>query len=486
MGGFAGMAGKADPKLVRGMLAAMAHREPVEEELYRDTYACLGQNLEPLDLQQDTAAAGAKGLQILWDGSLYPPTEEPEAVAALLQEGSATALRGLEGAFAFAVYDPATHGIRLGRDPLGIRPLYYGYGSDGTFFFASELKALLKGTSDVRVFPPGYVFDSAAGWQRYYAVGPAGERLADPQTAVSRLREALEQAVEARLQGGLAVGTFLSGGLDSSLISAIAKARLDDLPSFAVGVAGCPDLRAAQEMAEYLGTRHFHYEMTPEEIRAALPEVIHTLESFDPALVRGAIATHFAARLASGHVQAVFSGEGADELFGGYAYLKDFTSPQELEAELLFITEKLHQTGLQRVDRFTRHHGLEARLPFLDSKVIGLAFSIPPSLKIYGPGKVEKWVVREAARGYLPESILQRGKEKFAIGTGTADSLRDWAASQVTDADFQRERWLPGGFEIKSKEELFYYRIFREFFDAEAAIAAVGRSRSLDPHQRYA
>lgn len=495
MSGFAGMVGRADESACTRMATAIAHRGPDRQRFvaYPRVYFVQFESTSsqppwsrplPLDRQEGRC-------RMLWDGTLFSNPQRgdgplsPEAVARQFQEDGFAALGAWDGMYAFALYDTATDDVILARDPLGIKPLYYGYGSDGTLYFASEMKALLKATQDVRYFPPGYVFHSRRGWYRFYDIERTQAVRDNPRTVVPELQEALEKAVQKQMNTD-GIGTFLSGGLDSSLIAALARRCVNELPSFAVGVKDCPDLRAAREVAAVVGTKHYEYQFTKDEVIAALPDVIYTLESFDPALVRGAVATHFAARLAKDYVKVVLSGEGADELFGGYQYLRAFSPASELSRELVRITTALHHTGLQRVDRLTSRYGLDVRLPFLDRTVVDLAFSLSASLKGLGPDRVEKWIVRRAGRPYLPPSILWRAKEKFAVGTGTAQIMKEWAEGHISDTEYRRNRFLPGNFEVKSKEELFYYKIFREFFDADAAIAAIGRSRSLDPAQRYA
>lgn len=508
MGGFAGMIGRCDETVVARMLDKMRHRGPDDRGLWIDDRACLGHHqLATVDVSQGRRPLSGKDgrFRIVYDGTLYNVRDlqrrlntrngdmlsdaiwsDAEVILRLYEEEGLDFVRHLDGMYAFVIYDRQTGAVAIARDPLGIKPLYYGYGPDGTLYFASEIKGLLQGTSDVREFPNGHVFRSDVGFRPYDDVRPPASRVGEPAEAVQRVQAALESAVRKALVADVPVGAFLSGGLDSSLVTAIARRYKASLPTFAVGVDGCADLQATEEVAEYVGTHHYTYVMTPADVRNILPEVIYTMESFDPALVRSAVATYFVARLAGEHVKVVLSGEGADELFGGYDYLKDLGGYGELDRELLLITRAMHNTNLQRVDRLTMRHSVEGRMPFLDRSVVHTALAVSPALKIYGKAKTEKWVLRKAAEAYLPHTIIWRGKEKFAIGTGTADVLREWAASQVSDSDYARHRRLPGGFEIKSKEEMYYYRIFREFFPVEAVLPTMGRSRSLDPKQRYA
>lgn len=503
MCGLAGVFGASNRPLIQEMLDIMQHRGPDGQGIYEGEKACLGHNRLTtihLDGGSQPLSDETGRYHIAYDGEVYnfrqlkermgsrhrwKTGSGAEVILRLYQDEGPDMVHHLDGMFALVIYDSHQNQVFMARDPLGIKPLYYGYDAAGNLYVASEIKALLKATDDVREFPNGHIYDSVHGLRPYFRLEPPLEPLGDPAEALPHLRASLDAAVQKRLMADVPLGVFLSGGLDSSLIAAMVRRYQSPLKSFAVGTEGCSDLAAAQQVARYLGTDHHTVIITPQDIQQALPTVIYTLESFDPALVRSAVATYFVAQLASQHVKVVLSGEGADELFAGYDYLKDLR-PGDLEKELLYITNALHNTNLQRVDRMTLRHSLEARVPFLDLQVVRTALKLAPSLKLRGQEKVEKWILRKLAEEYLPHTIVWRSKEKFALGTGTAHVLREWASSQVTDGDFARHRRLPNGFEIKSKEELFYYRIFKEHFGYDKIVQGMGRSRSLDPKQRYA
>ena len=264
-------------------------------------------------------------------------------------------MRQLDGMFAFAIAQGDD--LLLARDPLGIKPLYLGEKGDAVVF-ASEIKALRDGCKNVTEFPPGHIYSSKGGLTCYYEFGHADEDVTDAKAAQAGLRERLEAAVQKRLIADVPVGVFLSGGLDSSIISALARRHKDPLDSFSVATENSPDREPAQQMAEFLGTRHHERIYTIEDAIEALPQVIYYLESFDCALVRSAIPNFFLAKLAREHVKVALSGEGADELFAGYAYLKD-VHLNDLRDELRQITAALHNTNLQRCDRMSMAHGLE-------------------------------------------------------------------------------------------------------------------------------
>ncbi|MBN8635679.1 MAG: hypothetical protein J0M07_10195 [Anaerolineae bacterium] len=231
----------------------------------------------------------------------------------------------------------------------------------------------------------------------------------------------------------------------------------------------------------HIGSTHHEEIYTEADMVAALPEVIYYLESFDPALVRSAVANYFLARLARQYVTVVLSGEGADELYSGYSYLKAFPTPQALERELLEITSELHNRNLQRLDRMTMAHGLEGRVPFLDRRFVEFSFTVPLELKLYGAEQVEKWVLRKAFEDLLPSEVVWRPKEKFAEGAGSAHVFARLAEQDISDEQFAQEiahaREETGRL-IRSKEELYYYRVFRRFFKA-SVVPLVGFSRSL-------
>jgi len=277
------------------------------------------------------------------------------------------------------------------------------------------------------------------------------------------------------------LGVFLSGGLDSSIIAALVAAELPQVHSFSVGMAGSRDLEYAREVARHLGTIHHEELYTTQDMLDVLPEVIYYLESFDPALVRSAVANYFLARLARRYVIVVLSGEGADELFSGYSYLKPFGASPALERELVDITAELHNRNLQRLDRMTMAHGLEGRVPFLDRRFVEFSFSVPIEHKLYGGETVEKWALRKAFEDMLPSAVVWRAKEKFAEGAGSARIFERLANAEISDEQFRRETgdtFEETGHLIYSKEELYYYRIFRRYFNA-STVPLVGFSRSL-------
>jgi asparagine synthase (glutamine-hydrolysing) len=273
------------------------------------------------------------------------------------------------------------------------------------------------------------------------------------------------------------VGCFLSGGLDSSLICAISKQNFNQLDTFSVGLEGeSPDLAYARKAAQFLGTTHHEYSYTREELIEALPDVIYHLESFDPSLVRSAIPCYFVSRLAKDYVKVILTGEGSDEVFAGYHYFKRLNGESDVYQEAVRILTGLHNMNLQRVDRATMAHSIEGRVPFLDIDFVEYAMSIDPELKLAGKGKrMEKWLLRQAFSDYLPDEIIWRPKMEFAAGCGSEELVTRLVEEEISDAEFIRERGRLKDINIRSKEELYYFKIFHDFFGADVDNAAIGR-----------
>jgi asparagine synthase (glutamine-hydrolysing) len=400
---------------------------------------------------------------------------DSEVIVHLYEDHGAECVRALDGMFAFVVSD----GVRLlaARDPLGIKPLYVGQRDDGTLWFASEIKALVGVCTEIVEFPPGHLFTTEGGLRRWFHPPWHASIEHPPQFDPSTLAAALRRAVEKRLMSDVPFGVSLSGGLDSSLVAALMRPHVDELHSFAVGLEGAPDLDAARLVARHLGTRHHEYVYTREEAIDALDTVIAHLESYDPALLRSAIPGYFVSRLAAGHVKMILNGEGADEAFAGYAYFASVQDPDALQRESARLLAGLHNLNLQRLDRMTMAHGLEGRVPFLDIEFLGLAMGLDPALKLHRPDRLEKWPLRTAFDGVLPDAILWRRKLEFAQGCGSEWTLREHCEAAVSDADFAgRGRQFPIDMP-ETKEAYHYRRLFEERFPGESPRRTVGRWR---------
>nr|WP_198285927.1 asparagine synthase (glutamine-hydrolyzing) [Saccharomonospora marina] len=399
-------------------------------------------------------------------------SDSEAALHAFVVDGPAGLAR-LRGMFALA-FASEDGGFLAARDPLGVKPLYW-VRRDEVTLFASELRAFdAEDRPLVETFPPGHCWSPVGGLVRFADTVPAhvrpARRAEEPgvweRSLVKSVREAVVTAVENRMMSDVGVGVFLSGGLDSAIVAAVAAEYAarhgQPLPTFAVGAPGSSDLAAARTVAEYLHRLHGNIEhheiaMTARDAVEALPRAVRAIEHFDPSLVRSAVPNLLLAEYASRWVHAVLTGEGADELFAGYAYYHEqpFTDPDALQAELVRTVGELHHLNLQRCDRASMAFGLEAREPFLDREVVELALSIPPEHKMVRPGVAEKKLLREAFEGCLPEAILSRGKEQFGDGSGAKDVLAEAVRSspEVAAAD---------GVELRSREEAAFYAIWWE------------------------
>ncbi|WP_084709653.1 asparagine synthase B [Rubrobacter aplysinae] len=410
-------------------------------------------------------------------GASYSTRSDNEVALQLVDKLGPGEIHRLKGMFAFVVAGEDGRFVAA-RDPVGIKPLFWAK-KNGTAVFASELRAFdPEWQSEVEVFPPGYYWTPEKGLVRFAAPVPHDVRELEkldaptepgaeiPDHVLTAVRERLVKTVERQMMGDVPVGVFLSGGLDSSLVAAIAakwcRERGTRLKTFAVGLADSPDLLAARTVAEHLDTEHHESIYTAEEAMEALPEVVRSIESFDPALVRSAVPNYILAGFTARYVKVVLTGEGADEIFAGYEYLDDFFSDEEaLHEELVRTVEGLHNLNLQRCDRVTMAHSLEARVPFLELDMISLGLSLPAALKIPTEDRGEKYLLRKAFDGWLPDEFLWRKKAQFGDGSGATDALQERMEATVTDEEFERlkDEVDPP---LRTKEEAAYYRIFND------------------------
>lgn len=376
----------------------------------------------------------------------------------------------------FAIAETEKDGLLLARDLLGVKPLYYGK-INGALAFASEVKALMAVTDDIHEFPAGSWYSTRYGFTSFKKLEPGIPLLDDPLIIADELRKILDEAIECRVVSD-SMGSWLSGGVDSSVIAVLARKYVREFHSFVSGVEGAPDIQYGTQMAKFLGTTHHVITVTLQDMLRALPEVIYHLESFDALLVRSSITNYLTARVVADYVGSVFSGEGGDELFAGYDYIKELPETA-IQSELMDITMRLHNTALQRVDRSAYAHGVVPMIPFTDMRVVEFAFRIPAKYKMYREnGKsIEKWILRKSVDGLVPDSILWRPKAKFWQGAGVRELLHDYAMNAISDTDFARERYLPNGWQLISKEELMYYRIFKEHFGDLPNLDWMGRTK---------
>lgn len=362
--------------------------------------------------------------------------------------------------------------LKLERDELGLAPLYFGKNENNTLCFASEVKALLAATNNINEFPPG-CFSSGENVKEYFHPEKQKEIYDNSETISKKIRKLLEESIERRIND-TSFGSWLSGGLDSSAIAAVARPFVSRLHTFSAGLKNSTDLEFAREAADYIKSYHHEIIVEFDEMIRKLPEVIYHLESFDALLVRSSIINFIAAKVASDYVPEIFSGEGGDELFAGYEYLKSLP-PDSIPDELMDITARLHNTAFQRVDRCASAHSTVPHVVFADPKVFGYAFTIPAKYKLRDG--VEKWILRQSVSDLLPSPVINRKKAKFWEGAGVYELISEYAEKKITDNDFLREKVLTNGWLLDSKEELLYYKIFKEHFGNASGYDWMGRTK---------
>ena len=407
-------------------------------------------------------------------------------------------LESLSGIFAFALYDEARDEFIIARDPIGVIPLYIGYDGDGKVYVASELKALEGQCERYEPFQPGcYYWSRTPGVRRYYVRDWMNYgNVKDNNASVDDIQKALEDAVRRQLMSDVPYGVLLSGGLDSSVISAIAQKyaphRIEDdsrspaywprLHSFAVGLKGAPDLEKARMVAEHIGTVHHEINYTIQEGLDAIRDVIYYTETYDVTTVRASTPMYLLARvIKSMGIKMVLSGEGADEIFGGYLYFHKAPTAEEFHDETVRKLGKLHLYDCLRANKSLSAWGVEGRVPFLDKEFLDVAMRLNPAAKMCPGREIEKRIVREAFASMLPEAVAWRQKEQFSDGVGYSwiDTLKEMTAAQVTDEQMAHaaER-----FPVNTplcKEEYYYRSIFAEHFPSESAARSVPQEASV-------
>lgn len=415
-----------------------------------------------------------------------------EVVLALYEKYGPDFIEKLSGIFAFALYDTKKDFYLIARDQIGVIPLYMGHDDKGNEYFASELKALEGYCTEIEPFLPGHCYNSETremslwytrDWENYDAVK-------DNKTDINVLHDALEKAVQKQLMSDVPYGVLLSGGLDSSVISAIAnkysRRRIESqgqqeawwprLHSFAVGLKGAPDLAAAKKVADFIGTVHHEINYTVQEGLDAIRDVIYYIETYDVTTVRASTPMYLLARvIKSMGIKMVLSGEGADEIFGGYLYFHKAPNAKEFHEETVRKIKKLHLYDCLRANKSLSAWGVEGRVPFLDKEFMDVAMRINPEDKMAKNGRMEKWVVRKAFEDMIPKEIAWRQKEQFSDGVGYSwiDSLKEITSSQVTDEMMKNAaRRFPLN-TPRNKEEYYYRSIFEEHFPSQTAAACV-------------
>jgi len=415
-----------------------------------------------------------------------------EVILALYQQKGPDFIEDLNGIFGFALYDKQNDAYMIARDHIGIIPLYVGWDKFGNFYVASELKALVGYCTKIEEFQPGHYLYSKDGqmkkwynreWQEYANV-------ANNVSDFDQLKTALEDAVHRQLMSDVPYGVLLSGGLDSSIISAVAKkfaarriesndtkeAWWPQLHSFAVGLKDSPDLIAARKVADYIGTIHHEIHFTVQEGLDAVRDVIYHIETYDVTTVRASTPMYLMSRvIKSMGVKMVLSGEGSDELFGGYLYFHKAPSPEALHEETVRKINKLHLYDCLRANKSLAAWGVEGRVPFLDKEFMDVAMRINPVDKMSGNGRMEKFILRQAFADYLPESVAWRQKEQFSDGVGYnwIDTLKELANTTISDAQLANAKYRFPINTPQSKEEYHYRSIFAEHFPSDSAAECV-------------
>lgn len=505
---------KTDPQVIRPLLLDMSkkvrHRGPDWSGMFYGEKAIMAHErlaiVDPISGGQPLYSED-KNLVLAVNGEIYnhlslrdnlsqeyhfQTHSDCEIILALYREKGPAFLEDLNGIFAFALYDNIENTYLIGRDHIGIIPLYTGWDRQGNFYVASELKALEGVCPQIEEFPPGHYLYSRDGkltkwysrdWTNFDAVK---DNSSDKQT----LREALEAAVHRQLMSDVPYGVLLSGGLDSSVISAIAarfagkRVETNDqqqawwprLHSFAIGLHGSPDLAAARKVADYLGTVHHEVNFTVQEGLDAIRDVIYHIETYDVTTVRASTPMYLLARvIKSMGIKMVLSGEGADEVFGGYLYFHKAPNAHAFHEETVRKLSKLHLYDCLRANKSLASWGVEGRVPFLDKEFLDVAMRLNPEDKRPYNGRIEKWILRKAFEDYLPAEVAWRQKEQFSDGVGYnwIDSLKKLVAELVSDTEMENARFRFPINTPQSKEEYYYRSIFSGHFPSDAAASCV-------------
>jgi asparagine synthase (glutamine-hydrolysing) len=428
---------------------------------------------------------------------------DSEVIVHLYEKYGSDFCNMLDGIFAFVVIDG--YKFMAGRDPIGVKPLYYGYDKEGRMYFTTEMKVIADQCVKMEAFPPGHFFTPETGFVRYYNPEWADEKVCTNDFDPEKLRNTLIWATEKRLMSDVPLGVLLSGGLDSSLIASITKRAIknpkQELHSFSVGFyPEAPDLKYAKQVADFIGTTHHEVIVSIDEGIAALEKVIWHLETYDITTIRAATPMYFLSKyITDMGIKVVLSGEGADEIFGGYLYFHNAPSDIEFQKETISRVFRLSTADCLRADKATMAHGLEARVPFLDKGFLKVAMAIDPKFKRPDKpnGKMEKWILRKAFdtkdNPYLPDEILWRQKEQFSDGVGYSwiDTVKAYCDSKVSDEEFATaEKRFP--YNTPDTKEAFYFRtIFERYYPQEHCIKTVLKwipkwQKNTDPSGRAA
>lgn len=487
------------------------HRGPDWSGIYADEHAVLAhERLAIVDVESGAQPLQSDSGKVLCvNGEIYNHQElrsylstphnfktasDCEVLMYLYEEQGVDFLRVLNGIFAFVLYDRQRHSFLVARDAIGVVPLYYGHDNENNLYVASELKAIAEVCTTVQEFPPGhYMLDGEL--HHWFKPGWMRRDFSQPQkyTTPKRLRTALEDAVHRQLMCDVPFGLLISGGVDSSIIAAIAArfatCRVEDgsaawwprLHSFTIGLPDAPDLKAAQAVAEHIGTAHHAFTFTVQEGLDALEDVIYHLETFDTTTVRASVPMYLMARkIKAMGIKMVLSGEGADEVFGGYLYFHKAPNAHEFHLETLRKIKALHRYDCLRANKAMAAWGVEARVPFLDVDFLNRAMNMHPQTKMPSDTRMEKHILRQTFADYLPHAIVWRQKEQFSDGVGYSwiNALQEHAATKISTQQFAaRAQDFPKK-TPRTKEEYLYREIYAKFF-AEHTLDCVPHEASI-------
>lgn len=503
MCGILAIIGKGkDVELVKTISKRMSHRGPDESDIHvtEQGHILSHERLSIIDLHSGRQPIqGTSTAYMVHNGEIYNHQElrdtvlkshafrtksDSEVIVHLYEEFGYDFVHMLDGDFAFVVVDGDD--FIAGRDPLGVKPLYYGIDERGRYYFTSEMKTIADQCKTFSTFPPGHFYTPKTGFVKYYKPEYEDYKKADAALDLKAIRESLTEATRKRLMSDVPIGVLLSGGLDSSLTSAIAarllKEKGKELHSFSIGLdAAAPDAAAARKVAEFLGTKHHEIHFTIEQGIEILEKLIWHLETYDVTSVRASTPMYFLSKaIAERGIKVVLSGEGSDEVFGGYLYFRNAPSTEDFQKECIERVQKLFTADLLRADKSTMAHGLEARVPFLDKDFLDLTMRIQTEEKLPKTyDGIEKYILRKAfdtpEQPYLPEEVLWRQKEQFSDGVGYnwIDTLIEYCASQVTDEQLEKASLL-FPYNTPATKEAYYYRsIFHKFYPQESAAQTV-------------
>lgn len=464
--------------LIKQMLKAALNGKAKQELISKN-----GMILGTVGDEAQTAESKDGSLSIIFVGAIYNtdtlrPLVKPapngksaaDIVLGLYRMKGVQCVHYLDGPFAFVIADGDK--FYAARDPLGVKPLYFAK-SDKGWLFSTDLKAFKDDVKNVTEFPPGCYFDGQSA-RRYYKLPEAPVKNVNLNEAVDLIRTLVTESVVKRIEPFGDVGIYLTGSVESCIIAALAAEKVKRIKTFSVGLEGSVDGNTAKRVASWLNTDHTHVEISQQEMLDCLPDVVATIESFDANLVRQGVADFFAVRAAAGKVKSLVSADGANELFGGYAYLRPMFS-EKLTSEIRLITENLHKTNLHRWERMTTAAGVEGRMPYVDRKLVHAAFHLPANMKINEEGR-SKWILRRTFSTLLPAWVIDRPDNDDTHHQGIITALEEYAATVFTDDDLSADAVKSEPISIRTKDELLYYQIWSTKFPAEY-VHLVGRTQ---------